>query len=51
MRRDRRGEKIGEALLPVAVRDIVMRRCALAGLAGFPAHSLRSGFVAEASRQ
>jgi integrase len=51
-RRVRRGGVIGEPLSPAAVRDIVKKRCALAGLeAGFSAHSLRSGFVTEAGRQ
>jgi integrase len=51
-RRVRRGEKIGEPLAAAAVRDIVCKRAALAGLAPeFAAHSLRSGFVTEAARQ
>jgi integrase len=51
-RRVRRGGVIGEPLSPAAVRDIVRKRCALAGLVGeFSAHSLRSGFVTEAARQ
>lgn len=51
-RRVRRGNVIGEPLLPSAVRDIVKKRCSLAGLGGeFSAHSLRSGFVTEAGRQ
>lgn len=51
-RRIRRGEKLGEPLADAAVRDIVRRRAALAGLADdFAAHSLRSGFVTEAARQ
>jgi integrase len=51
-RRVRRGGAIGEPLSPAAVRDIVMKRCQLAGLeADFTAHSLRSGFVTEAGRQ
>lgn len=51
-RRVRRGNKIGEPLSPSAVRDIVKRRCALAGIEGeFSAHSLRSGFITEAGRQ
>jgi integrase len=34
------------------VRDIVKKRCLLAGLdEGFSAHSLRSGFVTEAGRR
>jgi len=37
---------------PAAVRDIVLKRCALAGVEGaFSAHSLRSGFVTEAGQQ
>lgn len=51
-RRVRRGGGIGEPLSPGAVRDIVKRRCTLAGLAEpYSAHSLRSGFVTEAARQ
>jgi len=51
-RRVRRGSVIGEPLSPAAVRDIVKKRCVLAGLeGGFSAHSLRSGFVTEAGRQ
>ena len=51
-RRVRRGGVIGEPLSAAAVRDIVKRRCLLAGLEGdFSAHSLRSGFVTEAGRQ
>jgi integrase len=51
-RRVRRGGVVGEPLSPSAVRDIVRRRCALAGLEGnYSAHSLRSGFVTEAGRQ
>jgi integrase len=51
-RRIRRGDKIGEALSPAAVRDIVKTRASLAGLEDeFSAHSLRSGFVTEAARQ
>lgn len=51
-RRVRRGGVVGEPLSPGAVRDIVQKRCALAGLGGdFSAHSLRSGFVTEAGRQ
>jgi len=51
-RRVRRGNVIGEPLSPAAVRDIVKKRCLLAGIAeGFSAHSLRSGFVTEAGRQ
>lgn len=51
-RRVRRGNVIGEPLSPAAVRDIVKKRCALAGIEeAFSAHSLRSGFVTEAGRQ
>jgi len=51
-RRVRRGNVIGEPLSPAAVRDIVKKRCALAGIGReFSAHSLRSGFVTEAGRQ
>ena len=51
-RRIRRGDKVGEPLSPAAVRDIVKTRAALAGLEDdFSAHSLRSGFVTEATRQ
>jgi integrase len=50
-RRVRRGGKLGEPLSPAAVRDIVKKRCLLAGIdEGFSAHSLRSGFVTEAGR-
>lgn len=51
-RRIRRGDQVGEPLSPAAVRDIVKRHAALAGLVDdFSAHSLRSGFVTEAARQ
>lgn len=51
-RRIRKGTTVGEPLSPAAVRDIVKRRCGLAGVVGdFSAHSLRSGFVTEAGRQ
>ena len=47
-----KGGQLGEALGDASVRDIVKKRCELAGLAGdFSAHSLRSGFVTEAGRQ
>ncbi len=47
-----RGSVAAEALEPQAVRAIVKRRAALAGLTGdFSAHSLRSGFTTEAGRQ
>jgi integrase len=44
--------RIGPALSPAAIGEIVQRRARLAGLAGdFAGHSLRSGFVTEAGRQ
>ena len=44
--------RLGPALSPAAVGEIVQRRARLAGLEGdFGGHSLRSGFVTEASRQ
>lgn len=44
--------RLGPALSPAAVGEIVQRRAGLAGLEGdFGGHSLRSGFVTEASRQ
>lgn len=44
--------RVGPALSPAAVAEIVQRRAKLAGLDGdFAGHSLRSGFVTEASRQ
>ncbi len=47
-----RGSVAAESLEPQAVRAIVKRRAALAGLEGdFSAHSLRSGFMTEAGRQ
>jgi integrase len=47
-----RGAVAAEPLEPQAVRAIVKRRAALAGLTGdFSAHSLRSGFMTEAGRQ
>jgi integrase len=50
-RRVRRGGVVAEPLSPAAVRDIVKKRCQLAGLEPeFSAHSLRSGFVTEAGR-
>jgi site-specific recombinase XerD len=51
-RRVRKGGHIGEALSPAAVKDIVKKRCLLAGIDGdYAAHSLRSGFVTEAGLQ
>jgi len=47
-----RGSVIAEPLEPQAVRAIVKRRAALAGLKdNYSAHSLRSGFMTEAGRQ
>jgi integrase len=47
-----RGSVVAEPLEPQAVRTIVKRRAALAGLKGdYSAHSLRSGFMTEAGRQ
>jgi integrase len=44
--------RIGPALSPAAVSEIVQRRARLAGLEGdFGGHSLRSGFVTEAGKQ
>jgi integrase len=44
--------RVGPPLSPAAVGEIVQRRARLAGLEGdFGGHSLRSGFVTEASRQ
>ena len=51
-RRIRPGDTVAEPLTPAAVRDIVQKRAALAGLdPNYSAHSLRSGFVTEAARQ
>lgn len=48
----RRGGKLGTPLAAAAVRDIVKKRCRLAGLSeAYSAHSLRSGFVTEAGRR
>ncbi|MGH8107281.1 MAG: site-specific integrase [Arenimonas sp.] len=45
-------QRVGEALSPAAVGEIIQRRSKLAGLTGnFAGHSLRSGFVTEAGRQ
>lgn len=45
-------KRIGPALSPAAVGEIVQRRARLAGLEGnFGGHSLRSGFVTEAGKQ
>lgn len=44
--------RIGPALSPAAVGELVQRRAKLAGLEGdFGGHSLRSGFVTEAGKQ
>lgn len=44
--------RVGPALSPAAVGEIVQRRARLAGLEGnFGGHSLRSGFVTEAGKQ
>jgi integrase len=44
--------RVGPALSPAAVGEIVQRRAVRAGLEGdFGGHSLRSGFVTEAGRQ
>lgn len=46
------GGHVAGPLSPGAVRDVVRRRCQMAGVQGdFSAHSLRSGFVTEAVRQ
>ena len=51
-RRVLRGDHVGEALSPAAVRDIVLARSKAACLQGaFSAHSIRSGFVTEADQQ
>ena len=51
-RRIRKGDRLAEGLSDSAVRDIVKQRAAMAGLeTGFSAHSLRAGFVTEASSQ
>lgn len=43
---------MGQPLSGAAVRQIVKKRCAAAGVEGeFSAHLLRSGFVTEAGRQ
>lgn len=45
-------QRVGPALSPAAVSEIVQRRARLTGLEGdYGGHSLRSGFVTEASRQ
>ncbi len=51
-RRVLKGGHLGGPLSAASVRDIVQAQCLLAGVAGeFSAHSLRSGFVTEASTQ
>jgi integrase len=51
-RRVRKGGHVAEPLTPAAVKNIVKKRAAMAGLEGdFAGHSLRSGFVTEAGRQ
>lgn len=51
-RQVRKGGHLGPALAAAAVRDIVKYRSILCGIEGsFSAHSLRSGFITEASRQ
>lgn len=51
-RRVMQGDKLGGPMTPSAVRRIVKLRCAMAGVTGdFSAHSLRSGFVTEATRR
>lgn len=45
-------DRVGPALSPAAVGEVVQRRARRAGLEGyFGGHSLRSGFVTEAGRQ
>lgn len=51
-RRVLKGNNLGAALSAASVRDIVNKRCRLAGIEGaYSAHSLRSGFVTEAVLQ
>lgn len=51
-RRVLKSGRLGSALAAAAVRDIVKYRSTLCGIEGnFSAHSLRSGFITEASRQ
>jgi len=51
-RQVRKGGQLGSALAGAAVRDIVKYRSTLCDIKGsFSAHSLRSGFITEASRQ
>jgi integrase len=46
------GERIGPALSPAAIGEIVKRRARQAGLEGdWAGHSLRSGFITEAGKQ
>jgi integrase len=45
-------QRLGPALSPAAVAQVIQRRAKLAGLEGsFGGHSLRSGFVTEGARQ
>lgn len=51
-RRVLKGGRLGGPMTPASVRRIVQLRCQLAGITGdYSAHSLRSGFVTEASNQ
>ena len=51
-RRIRKGDRLAERLSDKAVREIVKQRATMAGLSEeFSAHSLRSGFITEASSQ
>ena len=51
-RQVRKGGQLGPALASAGIRDIVKYRTKLSGVEGnFSAHSLRSGFITEASRQ
>jgi len=44
--------RVGPALSPAAIAEIVRKRASLAGLEGdWAGHSLRSGFVTEAGRK
>ena len=46
------GDRAGERLSGEAVRQVVKRRCELAGLQGdFSAHSVRAGFLTEAGKR
>jgi integrase len=51
-RRVLKGSRLGGPMTPASVRRIVLLRCQMAGMDGdYSAHSLRSGFVTEASKQ